>query len=704
MTPRDDTGVTRRDLLLVGGAWLVLVVVLSVWLAIDRKPPAWEEAGRLERALHCADDLGRRAWSAMLDRGAPEPPLVPCAAGAVYRLYPSDVAAAQSVILVALGLGMAATYLLARDLGGVGAAVPAAWIVGAAPLMLSSALTFGPDVPLAATVAVALLALSRTDRLTRIGMSLAVGVLFGLGMLVKPVFALYVVGPVLWLLALERTWRAALNLGVAVVVAAAISLPWYGPRVLLPAATASPAMRSTASQYAAALVPQLGVLTIVLVIVGIVLAALHARGFAIVALVVPLAVVALGGVDRASAALPLLPAAAVLAGMAIAALPGPARLAGLLVVALVGAVQLSGVTWGIPKAIALPVLDVPWVVASPPSPGDWRQRDMLRAIANDSGGRPLTIGVLADHAAFSASNFRYYTLRDRLPFRVVAAWETDPVGIDYVVVKTGDVGSRRTAEAGRRAAEQLARDPALARAYPVLGDFPLPDGSTASLRVRRIGDGVAAAPDALAGALEAAIRRQLAAAARDVDNLVLRVEHDADLVRGRVKRIELSADSAVVADYRRADAPRLRVRRLVLVADDVLVNPFSLEAGRAELLDIARLRVVRAEVSGDDIQAFLGQLKSFRRTRVRLTNDAVYVSARQPGADVSAVLRPVPAADRRVALRVERAAIGWVPLPTALVNWLVRDYDPAGRLAAALPFAVELAPVAVTEHAVRVGD
>jgi hypothetical protein len=224
------------------------------------------------------------------------------------------------------------------------------------------------------------------------------------------------------------------------------------------------------------------------------------------------------------------------------------------------------------------------------------------------------------------------------------------------------------------------------------------------VRVRRIADGVAAAPDALAAALEAAIRRQLAAVARDVDNLALRVEHDAELVRGRVKRIELSADSAVVADYRRADAPRLRVRRPALVAEDVLVNPFSLEAGRAELLDIARLRVVRAEVSGDDLQAFLGQLKSFRRTRVRLTSDAVYVTARQPGADVSAVLRPVPAADRRVILRVDRAAIGWVPLPTALVNWLVRDYDPVGRLSAALPFPVELGPVAVTEQALRVGD
>lgn len=702
MPPRHHTGATRRDVALVGGAWLALVVVLAVWFAIDRRPPAWEDAGRLERALRCADDKS----NALLDRGAPEPPLLACAAGAVYRLYPSDAAAAHAIVLLALGVGMAATYLLARDLGGVAAGVPAAWTMATAPLMIHSALTVGPDVPLAASVAVTLLALSRSDRLTRIGMSPVVGLLFGTGMLVKPAFALYVAAPVVWLLALERSGRAALNLVVAIVIGAAISLPWYGPRMLLPAATASPAVRSAAGHYVAAIVPQLGVLTAVLMVVGIGLAALRARGFAIVALVLPLALVVLGAADRATAVLPLLPAAAVLAGMAIAALPGPARLTGLVAVALVSAVQVSGVTWGVPPATALPVLDVPWVVASPPSRDDWRQRDVLRTITNDSGGgRTLTVAVVPDHAAFSASNVRYYAHRDRLPFRVVPAWETGPIGVDYVVLKTGEVGSRRTAEASQRVAEQFARDPALARVYPVLADVSLPDGSTASVRVRRIADGVAAAPDALAAALEVAIRRQLSAVARDVDNLALRIEHDAELVRGRVRRIELSADSAVVADYRHADAPRLRVQRLALIADDVLVNPFSLEgAGRAELLDIARLRVARAEVSGDDIQAFLGQVRSLRRTRVRLTSDALYVTARQRGADVSAVLRVVPAADGGVALRAERAAIGWVPVPAALVNWLARDYDPVAQLTAALPFPVDIAPVVLTEGAVRVGD
>jgi len=348
---------------------------------------------------------------------------------------------------------------------------------------------------------------------------------------------------------------------------------------------------------------------------------------------------------------------------------------------------------------------VPWLVESRPSRGEWRHGDVLRAIASDSGAKPLTVSVIPDHAFFSPSNFRYYTRCERLPFRIVPAWPTDPVGIDYVVVKTGEVGPRRSAAASERASAQLAREPMLARVYPVIADLPLPDGSTASVRARRIPDGVSTSAEGLATGLEAAIRRQLGAIAREVDNLGLRIEHDAEVARGRVKRIELSADSAVLSDYRRPDGPRLRVRRLALVADDVLVNPFSVEAdGRAELLDVGRLWVARAEVSGDDAQAFLGQLKPFRRTRVRLTNDAMYVTARQPGVDVLALVRVVPGTDGRVALEVERASIGWIPLPTRLVNWVVRRYDPVDRLMSSLPFRVEIARVAVTEQALRVGD
>ena len=721
MTPRRGGG-AGRDWMLVGAAWLALVLVLSVWLAMDRRPPEWDHADHLERAVLCAQDIARGDWRAILEQSSVYPPIVSCAAGLAYRAFPSDVAAAQAVILIFLGLGMAATYRLGRELGGSTTGVVAAWIFGSAPFVLYSALRFQLDLPLAAVVPLGLLALSRTDGFTHTGMSVGVGVALAAGMLVKPLFAAYVLAPVVWLLARERTWRAIRNAALMLAVAAALSLPWYGPRLLgLPMQIANgsiknealegkPEMLTSASLlfYPTWLVPQLGMLAVVLLLVGLAVAAARRQGFAVVALLAPFALFMLVRDRDLRYTLPLLPIAAVLAGMAVDALGAVtprARLAALTVLAVVGAAQLGSTAWGMPPAFSLPGLEVPSVLVSTVSRDDWRQRDLLRAIAIDSGGRPATVSVVPNHHFFSVSNFRYYALRDGLSLRFTRAWDDEPLGIEYVVLKTGAIGPTWTADRIQRTTAQFGRESALARVYPVIGEFQLPDGSTASVRARRVPDGVSASPERLAQLLETAIRQQLGAVAREVDNLAVRIEHDAEIARGRVKRIELSADSATMAEYRRADAARLRVRQLSVVADDVLINPFSLDIdGHADLLDVGRLRLVRAAIGSDDLQAFLGGLRAFRRSRVTLTSDAVYFTVRQPGADVSALVRVVPATDRPFALEVQRASLGWLPLPAMLINWVVRHYDPTPQMKSRLPFPVEIGRVTVTEQALRIGE
>jgi hypothetical protein len=67
-------------------------------------------------------------------------------------------------------------------------------------------------------------------------------------------------------------------------------------------------------------------------------------------------------------------------------------------------------------------------------------------------------------------------------------------------------------------------------------------------------------------------------------------------------------------------------------------------------------------------------------------------------------VRVVPAAGRPFGLAVERARVGWVPLPRLLVDWVARNYDPTGQIAARLAFPVEVARIATSEQAIRVGD
>jgi hypothetical protein len=344
------------------------------------------------------------------------------------------------------------------------------------------------------------------------------------------------------------------------------------------------------------------------------------------------------------------------------------------------------------------------VLPSRPVRADWRQRDFLRMIVQDRAGRPATVSVVPNDNYFSVSNFRYYAVRDQLPLHLTRPWDGEPLGIDYMILKSGDQGPDFTEAKSRRVIERLARDPALARVYPVIADLPLPDGSTGTLRARRIGDGVAAAPETLARTLEAALRQRVGEVARDLDALDIGLAYDAEITRGRVRRLEVTARAAAVGELRARDAPTLRVHDLKVVIDDVLVNPYALEAGRVQVLDVGRFRLERMEVAAADVQAFVAGFKAFRGSRVHLGPGWIDVVVEQPGPDLAARVRVVPAADRPFGLAVDRARVGWLPLPRLLVDWVARNYDPTGQIAARLAFPVEVARVATSEQAIRVGD
>ncbi|MGH7393683.1 MAG: hypothetical protein ACREM3_30145, partial [Candidatus Rokuibacteriota bacterium] len=366
-------------------------------------------------------------------------------------------------------------------------------------------------------------------------------------------------------------------------------------------------------------------------------------------------------------------------------------------------VQVSTAAFGTPPAARLTVAGVPLAVGEPPYTARWPQRDILAAIARDAAGREVTLSVVPNHPFFSPSNFRYYSTRDGRRIHVARAWDEAPVGVDYMVLKTGDVGPAFTAERPRRVAERLAGDPHLARVYPVLAEFPLPDGSTATVRARRIPE-VALPPAAVAEAVEAAVLGGLAPVARDVVGLEVRLGYDREILAGRLRRVEIRAAAATVGDFRRDRTP-LRVRDLRLVFEDVLVNPLSAVAERRlDPLDVSRVRLERVTVAADDLLTFLRGQKAFRQARVRLGPGTITLELPQRGPDVHARVRLEPAPDRPFVLVSDGVAVGGVPVPGPLVDWIMRHYDPSRALAARAPFDMAIAPVRIEPDAVRIGE
>src|SRR5262249_45390554 len=232
--------------------------------------------------------------------------------------------------------------------------------------------------------------------------------------------------------------------------------------------------------------------------------------------------------------LPLLPVAAVAAGIGFSAFPRGARAFTGALVAVAAAVQVSSTLFGVPPALSVPLVGIRLTEPSPPSRAAWQQRPILSVIARDAGGREATVSVPPNNAWFSIANFRYYAVRDDLPLRFMRAWDDEPIGVDYMVLKTGDVGPPWTAERPRRIAARLAADRHLDAAFPVIGEYPLPDGSHATVRARRL-PVVSVASDTLARALADALRRRAADMARDVDGLEGAGEPGGAIQEGRAR-------------------------------------------------------------------------------------------------------------------------------------------------------------------------
>src|SRR5262249_11573294 len=95
--------------------------------------------------------------------------------------------------------------------------------------------------------------------------------------------------------------------------------------------------------------------------------------------------------------------------------------------------------------------------------------------------------VVPNHNFLSVSNLRYETLLRRLSLQMTRAWSGPPLGVDFIVLKTGSQGPRFSAAKPEALTRAFAGgDPDLAIVFPVIGEYPLPDGSRATLRARHV--------------------------------------------------------------------------------------------------------------------------------------------------------------------------------------------------------------------------
>ncbi len=708
-----------KSWLLLAGLFVGLALVAGIWVTLDHRPPVWDHANHLERAIHCRRILveaGLRGLGEILEMSSFYPPVVTCASGVFSLLAGVSPVASQAVILAFLATGLAALFALGRRFFDATTGLLAALIFGTAPFVIYSTTNFQLDLPLAAVSILAVLVLVRTEEFSRRSWSVAAGLTMALGMLVKPPFAVYFLPPFLlvaWraLRAHERA-RRTVNFGLAVLLGGALSLPWYGPRLFgLPAQIAARSFKQAAESgypetlsasslffYPRALLPMFGLLAGPLFAWGLLALVRRPKARALLwsAAVVPFGAFLFIQNKNPRYVLPLLPVAALIAAAGLHTLAPGWRRRLTVGVALVSVLQVGVSAFGIPP-VPRWTADLPLVFSFPPSLVEWPHRQILDVIVKASGGRPATVSVVPNYSYFSVSNFRYYAARDGLPLRMIRAWDRYPLGVDFAILKTGDQGPAFAIAKPKRIMDRLeAGDPAFERVFPVIWQAPLPDGSLAIVRQRRLTPVRDVSPDRLARRLKEAIPRFLEPYAREVEGLRVDLVYVPDaLLKGEVRQARVEARSARVADFARGGA-QMRLRDLRLTLEGVLINPHRLVAtGEIEPLEVEKLRVDHLVITEDDLRAFLSALRRLRGLRLKLEAGAVGVAVAQPGLEVTGRLKLLPGRQSvPLTVQAEQVRVGGIPLPGLLVQWVFRHYDPSPRLRA-LPVAIELDQIRV---------
>jgi hypothetical protein len=371
-----------------------------------------------------------------------------------------------------------------------------------------------------------------------------------------------------------------------------------------------------------------------------------------------------------------------------------------------GLLQVSMSAFALPDPPNVPPLPLPPAIPARWSAADWQHDRILDDLARLTAGRPsVTVAVVPNHSSFSVSNFRYEAARRRLPVTMVRPWPGSPFGIDFAILKTGDQGPEFSVAKSRRIMQAFESDPFLGAIYPVMGEYPLPDGSRAQLRMRRIEPPGGVTAEELARRLTTDPARLLPELVREASGMTATLQYRPEaIVRGEVDSLVLRADAAVVGELNRRDRAPLRVRDIRLRVEGLLVNPERLaHTGRLEILDAGALRIERLRITDADLRDLLRGQPAGTGMTVELAEGMARIRSTKLGPALEATMRLGPGReDAPFAIDVSDVRVGRVPIPGAMVSWVVRQFDPTLRLRD-LPVAVSLAPISLAPGRIEVG-
>lgn len=209
------------------GVTALFIGITCWWLSQDHHVPIWDAGLHLAFVFNVHQSLAEGKLLDAFTGTAPYPPfayLVGALGVTLGGLGVNSVVITENIVFVSLlALGC---YQVGRLAFGPLAGLLAVVFALGSPLIIGQFHLFLTDAPETAMVAVSVWLVIATDRFSRPGVSAIAGVVFGLGMLTKEPFTVFVIG-VVAVTAVRGGLPAWRGIAIFGVIALAIALPWY---------------------------------------------------------------------------------------------------------------------------------------------------------------------------------------------------------------------------------------------------------------------------------------------------------------------------------------------------------------------------------------------------------------------------------------------------------------------------------------------
>lgn len=208
-----------------------------VWFSLDQAPPMWDQAHYLENSEILYHDFTEKGFfpfiQAFTDILKIKAPLITILPMPFYIIFGNTYTSALYVNLVFMILTCYFLYKLGIFISGKKEALLSVFVLNVFPLIIGMSREFLTEYGLMTFVIMWMHYLLRSNSFEKRNISFILGVILGLGMLMKISFIFYIICPTLFIL-IKRTLGSQkiksssfLNLAITAIIGILIAGPWY---------------------------------------------------------------------------------------------------------------------------------------------------------------------------------------------------------------------------------------------------------------------------------------------------------------------------------------------------------------------------------------------------------------------------------------------------------------------------------------------